>query len=191
MVLGLYLLSALVLAVVAFLVFRVLVRRDYRQSNRLTPLTGYSELLVWGLYMGFPYLYNPPEWISFWSNDVPVSAPVRIAGLVVIALGFLSAFGTMFWFGLRRAMGQEVNRLVQSGPYRVTRNPQIVGGSLLVIGIALLWPSWYAVGWIALYGMVAHLMVITEEEHLYQVFGEEYAQYCKRVPRYLGPVRKQ
>ena len=80
---------------------------------------------------------------------------------------------------------------MQSGPYRITRNPQIVGGSLLVIGTTLLWPSWYALGWIALYGVVAHLMVITEEENLHRVFGEEYAQYCERVPRYLGQVRKQ
>jgi protein-S-isoprenylcysteine O-methyltransferase Ste14 len=27
--------------------------------------------------------------------------------------------------------------------------------------------------------------VRTEEEHLLDVFGEEYKQYCERVPRYL------
>lgn len=190
MKLWIYLLSALVLVVAAFLVFRVLVRRDYGRINRLTPLTGLAELLVWALFFGFPYLYNPPEWASFWSEDVPVSTPLRTAGLVLIALGFLSAFGTMLWFGLRRAMGQQVDRLVQSGPYRISRNPQLVGGTLLVIGTALLWPSWYALGWIVLYGVISHLMVITEEENLHRVFGEEYARYCERVPRYLGPVHK-
>jgi protein-S-isoprenylcysteine O-methyltransferase Ste14 len=187
--LGLYLLSALALVGAAFLVFRVLVQRDYERINRLTPLTGLTELLVWALFFGFPYLYNPPEWASFWSDNVPVGTPLRIAGLVLIALGFASAFGTMLWFGLRRAFGQEVDRLVQSGPYRISRNPQLVGGSLLVIGTALLWPSWYALGWIALYGVVAHMMVITEEENLHRVFGEEYARYCKRVPRYIGLMR--
>ena len=29
-------------------------------------------------------------------------------------------------------------------------------------------------------------MVLTEEEHLRRVFGEDYARYCDRVPRYLG-----
>jgi protein-S-isoprenylcysteine O-methyltransferase Ste14 len=80
----------------------------------------------------------------------------------------------MFWFGL------EVDALIQTGPYRVNRNPQIVGGSLLVIGSAVLWPSWYALGWV-LYGVVAHLMVLTEEEHLHKAYGEEYVGYCEQV----------
>jgi protein-S-isoprenylcysteine O-methyltransferase Ste14 len=96
----------------------------------------------------------------------------------------------MFWFGLRRAFGLEVNALKQTGPYRVTRNPQIVGGSLLVIGSAVLWPSWYALGWAVLYAVVAHMMVFTEEEHLRAVFGQEYELYCERVPRYLGFPRR-
>jgi protein-S-isoprenylcysteine O-methyltransferase Ste14 len=32
---------------------------------------------------------------------------------------------------------------------------------------------------------VGHLMVMTEEEHLREVYGEEYERYCERVPRYL------
>lgn len=28
-------------------------------------------------------------------------------------------------------------------------------------------------------------MIITEEEHLSRVFGEEYQRYCSQVPRYL------
>ena len=80
----------------------------------------------------------------------------------------------------------KVKGLVQSGPYRVTRNPQLVGGSLLVIGVVVLWPSCCALGWVVLYGVVAHMMVLTEEEHLRDVFGEEYERYCGRVPRYLG-----
>jgi protein-S-isoprenylcysteine O-methyltransferase Ste14 len=89
-------------------------------------------------------------------------------------------------FGLRRAFGWQVEGLVRSGLYRVTRNPQLVGGVLMVIGPALLWPSWYALGWVLLYGVVGHLMVMTEEEHLHQVHGEEYERYCEQTPRYLG-----
>jgi protein-S-isoprenylcysteine O-methyltransferase Ste14 len=140
--------------------------------------------------MGFPYIYNPPEWASFWSRDVPVDTPLRVIGVICIVLGLALALGTMFWFGLRRAFGLQVNLLKQTGPYRVTRNPQIVGGSLLVIGSAVLWPSWYALGWVVLYAIVAHMMVFTEEEHLRAVFGQEYERYCKRVPRYLGFPRR-
>ncbi len=181
-----YFVASALLILAAFIVFRVLVRRDYRQKGRLTWCSSLLELVVWSLYMSFPCLYNPPQWVWFWSDRAPVSEPVRIAGVASIAIGFVAAFGTMFWFGLRRAFGLQVKGLVRGGAYRVTRNPQIVGASLLVLGSILLWPSWQAVRWLILYGVVAHLMVITEEEHLLALHGEEYSRYCRRVPRYVG-----
>ena len=84
----------------------------------------------------------------------------------------------------------EVDAMIQTGLYRLSRNPQIVGGSLLVIGSAVQWPSWYALGWVILYGAITHMMVLTEEEHLSAVHGEAYARYCERVPRYLGFPRR-
>ena len=120
-------------------------------------------------YVSFPYLYSPSQWVWPWSHKVPVTEPLRTVGRVCIATGMVSAFGTMFWFGLRRAFGLQANRLIQSGPYRVTRNPQLVCFSLVVLGTVVLWPSWYALGWATLYGIVAHLMVVTEEGHLLAV----------------------
>jgi len=38
--------------------------------------------------------------------------------------------------------------------------------------------------------VLAHLMILSEEEHLRDVFGEEYERYCERVPRYLGLRRR-
>jgi protein-S-isoprenylcysteine O-methyltransferase Ste14 len=186
-----YLASALLLILAAFLVFRVLVQRDYQRHGRLTPLSSALELLVWALFMGFPYLYNPPEWVWFWRRGVPVGPLLRSAGIICITAGLLSAFGTMFWFGLRRAFGLDVNQLVQSGPYRLSRNPQLVFGILLVVGTVILWPSWYAVGWALLYGVIGHLMVLTEERHLRAVYGAEYDHFSAQVPRYLGRVTRR
>jgi protein-S-isoprenylcysteine O-methyltransferase Ste14 len=180
-----YFLAAGLLIGAAFSVFRMFARSDYQRKGRLTLRTSLLEMLVMVLYVSFPNLYNPPRWVAFWSGDVPVSEHLRIAGVLCIVVGCVSAFGTMFWFGLRRAFGLQVEGLVQSGPYRVTRNPQIVGFALVVLGAAALWPSWYATGWVMLYGVIVHLMVRTEEEHLLSVCGEEYARYCQRVPRYV------
>lgn len=191
MVLVVYLISALLLLVAAFVIFRIFVRRDYRQKDRLSWFASFLEFLIWGLYMSFPYVYNPPEWVCFWSPRVPVSTLLRIIGLVCIISGLVLAFITMFWFGLRRAFGLEVNELIRAGPYRITRNPQIVGGFLLVVGSVVLWPSWYATGWVILYLAISHLMITTEEEHLHRVYRETYSQYCQQTPRYLGfPGRK-
>jgi protein-S-isoprenylcysteine O-methyltransferase Ste14 len=83
-------------------------------------------------------------------------------------------------------MGQKVDVLKQSGPYRITRNPQIVACFIAVFGYVLLWPSWHTLGWVISFSVIAHMMVLTEEEHLRNIFGEKYVQYCVRVPRYIG-----
>jgi protein-S-isoprenylcysteine O-methyltransferase Ste14 len=92
----------------------------------------------------------------------------------------------MFWLGLRRSFGRQVTGLFCTGLYRLSRNPQVLGGFLLASGIALLWPSWYALGWVILWMVMFHMMVLSEEEHLSDVYDEEYHQYCEKTPRYVS-----
>lgn len=169
----------------AYMVFRVIVRREYHLHGRLTGWSSILQLLVFAGLMAFPYLFNPPEWALSWRLAGPTSRQQQILGLVIILLGFLVAFGTMGWFGMRRAFGIEAKGLISTGPYRFTRNPQILGGYLMVIGVTVQWPSWFSIIWIVLYGVIVHWMVITEEEHLQASLGEEYVRYYHQVPRYL------
>ena len=108
----------------------------------------------------------------------------QVLGLMLVA------FGTMGWFGVRKALGLTPEGLTRRGPYSVSRNPQILGGYLLVIGTSLQWPSIYSLGWVLMYAIIGHWMVMTEEEHLRRVFGEAFERYCSKVPRYLGPIRR-
>lgn len=188
--LAVYLILALLLLITACVVFRRIVRRDYLHRGHLTWLSSFLQLLMFAGLMSFPYLFNPPEWPWFWRLEGPTGSQLRILGMALIVLGFVIAFGTMAWFGVRRAFGFEVKGLIHIGPYRITRNPQILGGYLLVTGTTVQWPSWYALGWIVLYGLIGHWMVITEEEHLRAKFGEEYERYCEQTPRYLLNIRK-
>lgn len=169
----------------AYVVFRLIVRRDYRLLGRLTWLSSSFQLLVFAGIMGFPYLFNPPEWIWFWMLNRMINPELGILGMAIIISGFIVAFGTMAWFGIRRAFGLESLGMIYTGPYRVTRNPQVLGGYLLVVGVTVQWLSWFAIVWIVLYGLVTHWMIVTEEGHLYAIFGEEYKRYCERTPRYL------
>jgi protein-S-isoprenylcysteine O-methyltransferase Ste14 len=169
----------------AYIVFRRIVRREYRLHGRLTVWISTLQLLVFAGLMAFPYLFNPPAWALSWMLVGPTSFTQQTVGLIIILMGFLVAFGTMGWFGIRRAFGVEAQGLIHAGPYRFSRNPQILGGYLLVIGVTVQWPSWFAIVWIVLYGVIAHWMILTEEEHLRSLFGEDYVRYCQQVPRYL------
>jgi protein-S-isoprenylcysteine O-methyltransferase Ste14 len=166
------------------LVFRVIVRRDYQKNKQLSPLSSFLETIIFFIYGCLTYTFEPPDWPEVFAHPAQ-----EVIGWALIGFGAIAAFGTMAWFGMRRALGQEVTVLRQTGPYRLTRNPQLVGFGLVLVGFVLLWPSWYALGWLLLYPIVSHMMVLTEEEHLRNVFGEEYEAYCKKVPRYLGLPR--
>jgi protein-S-isoprenylcysteine O-methyltransferase Ste14 len=185
MKLNMTILSGILLLFISYLVFRRLVRKDYREHGKLRMFSSLLQLVVFIGYFSFPYLFNPPEWASFWRLEGPTDRVWQICGLVIVVLGLIGTFGTMAWFGIGKAFGMNVNLLTKRGPYRVSRNPQVLGGYLLVIGISLLWPSLYSVGWIVMYGFITHWMVVTEEEHLFRVYGEEYKKYCSHVPRYL------
>ena len=184
-----FFLAALLLAF-AYVVFRRIVRRDYAARGRLGTLSSSLQLLVFVAFFGFPYLYNPPEWALFWLASSSSSQALYPAGLLVMCAGFVLAFGTMAWFGFGRALGTHGTGLKKAGLYRLSRNPQILGGYLLTIGTAIQRPSLYALGWVLCYGIIGHWMVITEEEHLLRVCGEEYAAYCSEVPRYLPLGRR-
>ncbi|MFQ5857008.1 MAG: hypothetical protein ACE5LU_15450 [Anaerolineae bacterium] len=61
-VLAVYLISASLLLVAAFVVLRVLFGRDYRRQGRLTPLSSFLGTLVFFIFGGFPYIYGPRDW---------------------------------------------------------------------------------------------------------------------------------
>ena len=180
-----YLLSAFFLLFAAYMIFRIFVRRDYLQHKQLSFASTTLESLIWLPFFLFPYIYNPRSWPAFWVLEADLPVFLIYAGAILIILGLIMGLTAMAWLGFRRAFGRQVDRLVQTGFYSLSRNPQVVGFTPLILGIALRWSSWYAAGWLLLYAAMIHMMVLTEEEHLKDVFGEEYVQYCSHVPRYI------
>jgi protein-S-isoprenylcysteine O-methyltransferase Ste14 len=166
---------------VALVVFRRFVRRDYLRRGRLTGLSSFLEFLVFFLFGTFTWLDLPSDWLLQDINPV-----LRIIGWSAITIGLSVTIVLIVWFGWLRAMGRRVDELKQTGLYRISRNPQIVACFVAVLGYALLWPTWHTLGWVTLFSMIGHLMVLTEEEHLGRVFGDKYLQYCARVPRYVS-----
>lgn len=183
--LALYLFLGALLLLFAHIVFRRVVRREYLTYGHLNPLGSTLQLLVFLGFFCYPYLFSLPDWPWFWRVSGAETRVWQWIGLFLIILGFAVAFGFMAWFGIGKAFGLYVKGLTTTGPYRISRNPQLLGGYLLVIGTSLLRPTIYFAGWIFMYALISHWMVLTEEEHLSHVFGEEYEEYCSKVPRYL------
>ncbi len=170
--------SFVVIAIVVIL--RFVVRRDYRLKGRLTPVSSVMEWLLAIIWAAFSYAYLPADWPSV--RVIPV---LQWAGWVCIGIGVPVMIGSMAWLGLRRSHGLESEVLIQTGPYRLSRNPQIAGFWLGMAGFFMLWPSWHMLVSTCLLLLFTHLMVITEEEHLLARHGDLYRSYCSQVPRYF------
>jgi protein-S-isoprenylcysteine O-methyltransferase Ste14 len=82
--------------------------------------------------------------------------------------------------------GDATTAMIESGPYRLSRNPLYVGLLALHVAIALLVPTFW--GLVAV--PVAVLLVLwgailPEERFLHERFGEPYDAYRRRVRRWL------
>ncbi len=76
--------------------------------------------------------------------------------------------------------------LVDSGPYRFSRNPLYVAMTLLFIGLTLLINSWWGVVLLVPVILLLHFGVVCREERYPErKFGEEYNRYRSRVRRYV------
>ncbi|MDX2152086.1 MAG: methyltransferase [Bryobacteraceae bacterium] len=80
-----------------------------------------------------------------------------------------------------------VERVVDGGPYRFSRNPMYLGLVLISAAFVLLaGPLWNA-GFAAALGVWLHLrFVLPEEEFLRERLGAAYLEYASRRARWLG-----
>ncbi len=76
--------------------------------------------------------------------------------------------------------------LVTTGLYRFTRNPMYLGHALILLGYAYLLSN--AFGFLTLPLHIAYItmfQIIPEERALFAKFGDDYADYRRRVRRWL------
>ncbi len=121
----------------------------------------------------------------------------RVAGGALAVAGV----GLALWCaGLFRVLGHgtplpftmKTQHLVVVGPYRIVRNPMMWGIGAFLVGSALCLGS---VGlWFGFAGFVIFLSLFVplyEERDMERRFGEEYREYCRRVPRWVPRLRRR
>ncbi len=76
--------------------------------------------------------------------------------------------------------------IIDTGPFRYSRNPIYVGMTLLQIGIGILVDSaWILLMVVPAVWIIHRFVVLKEEAFLEQQFGETYLTYKQRVNRWL------
>jgi protein-S-isoprenylcysteine O-methyltransferase Ste14 len=110
---------------------------------------------------------------------------VESAGYLLL----LAGVGLRLWSTLH--IGARKSReLIRHGPYSMCRNPLYLGTCAIITGAALLFTNPVMMLAILLLFVPATLLAIRmEEAHLEELFGEEYRDYRRQVPRLWPSLR--
>ena len=138
--------------------------------------------LMW-LVSGRPWPYYPD---SMWQFIISVLLAFCGLTLSIYSIVYMRIVGKGNPFD---AFGHEVaprtKHLMTSGPYRLCRNPMLVGIYIYDVGILVwLWSVLPVIIFLIEVTLLT-LQVHSEEKRLTQDFGQEYLDYKKRVRRYL------
>lgn len=76
--------------------------------------------------------------------------------------------------------------LVVSGPYAITRHPMYVGWWFIHAGAGTLAGSAWVLATLPAAVLAEHPGVLREEAAMAAIFGQPYADYADRIPRYVG-----
>jgi protein-S-isoprenylcysteine O-methyltransferase Ste14 len=139
----------------------------------------YAIVLVWGAMVarswGAPLQFVEGPLASRW------------AGLFLWAAGFLVLFAGRFGLGSSFRIGspKEATRLKVDGLFRLSRNPMYLGVYATLLGSVLYTLNPIVLVVAVFIAVVHHRIVLAEERYLADAFGAEYADYRRRVRRYL------
>ena len=139
----------------------------------------------------------PP--VRLWTGGLPWTPPimpqgvaVALAGHLFVAVGAAIALVSQYHMGAAWRIGAAEGAqdgLVQTGPFAISRNPVFLGQAILFVGLFLAFPDPIQFLITAALIVAIALQVRIEENVLTRAFGDAYADYAARVPRWFGRTR--
>ena len=171
-----------------------------RQAGRTTGgsgvllRSGWFYLFASALFFGISYL----GWIRL---PLTISSAIRGWMLAVGALLYFPGVLFLLWgrlslgknYFVSTALGAQLfsdHQLVTSGPYSIVRHPMYTGLILAALGSVLIYLTWTSL----LYALFAPFIIVRawrEETALAAEFGEQWQEYCQRVPAFLPRLRRR
>jgi protein-S-isoprenylcysteine O-methyltransferase Ste14 len=145
----------------------------------IPPFAFFYFYLVFAAAFGWPTVSTS----TFFQSAAIAWAGVGLclAGLTLLLASIVS-FGRSFRVGIDT---ERPDRLVTSGVFSISRNPIYVAFAAILAGQFLIFPNWILLVYLAAGGWLLNRQAVREEEFMKRHYGQEFAEYCKRVRRYI------
>jgi len=141
--------------------------------------------IAWGLAVIAGLAFNWLVPLPFLPADLPagwLGAMVFVLALALVAWAIV----TITWAGSNVPTNLPTTTIVESGPYRFTRNPIYLSMFLALIGLAIAFDNLWLVMMLVPFALVIRFGVVAREEaYLERKFGDDYRGYRSRVRRWL------
>ncbi len=142
-------------------------------------------LMLFYFYLVFAAAFH---WPSVSRQEFFHSDGIAWAGMLFCLAGLVLLFWSLVSFGQSFRVGidqDHPDQLITTGVFAYSRNPIYVAFATILLGQFLIFSNVilliYLVGAVGLF----HRQVLREEAYLKQHYGQDYAEYCHRVRRYL------
>jgi len=146
-------------------------RPELTKPMQVGSMVSFVGFCVWLWFI--PFSINPAFWVG---------VGVIILGEVVFALGFIAM----------REHPEKKQVIVDWGIYKISRHSHMMAGAITTLGAIIIGWNTQSVLYLFLWLYFAldiafiHFATLYEEKRNIAKFGQEYADYMKRVPRYLS-----
>ena len=135
--------------------------------------------------------------LIMWRLSLPVHTnAVRVAVFIILAVAgiALSIWSIIYMKNVGKGnpmdafnheIGTRTVNLMTEGPYRLCRNPMLLGVFIYYVGLVICLGSWKALLVFAIYFAVMMVQVEREEKRLEQDFGHDYLEYKKKTKKLI------
>lgn len=156
--------------------------RTLHRVELFVKVTSFFGIFIWFMESAFS------SFLARFTGRFFLSKGYTYTGIFLMSLGvvfFILAVGFMksSWrVGIDK---QTKTKLVTDGIYKYSRNPAFVGFNLMFIGLCLTFPCVLTLIVMVSNLIAFHLLILQEEKHLTETFGDEYIGYTQNTPRYI------
>jgi len=121
------------------------------------------------------------QYLTVWPPRLTDNTFLFWFGIILTIIGFLFWIYVVYYIQVNGGLRIKNKNLLTEGPFRYVRHPMYVSGSIMLVGIGILFFSWVWFLILLIFAPIWYIECKIEERYLIKLFGERYLDYRKKT----------